>query len=119
MKTEICPTCGCSLLRLHIKKEHSVSHNYNDKEYRFCCQGCLDIFKTDPDKYLQEISNLVVCPVCLSEKPIDLTTKIDLEGTTYHFCRCPHCEEQFKKKPDYFIKRRGGVETENVSNKVC
>ena len=117
--TNICPTCGCSLVRLRLPKESRVSYHHNDKEYGFCCQECLDIFKTDPEKYLQEISNLVVCPVCLKEKPIEWTSTLEHEGETYHFCRCPHCEQQFKKKPDYFIKRLEGVETENVSNKVC
>ena len=110
-QTNICPTCGCSLARLRIKKEYSVSYSYNDTEYWFCCQGCLDIFKTDPEKYLKEISNLVVCPVCLKEKPQEWTTTLEHKGTTYHFCRCPHCMDQFKKKPEYFINRlEEGVE---------
>ncbi len=113
MKTEICPTCGCSLVRLRIKKEYSVPYSHNDKEYQFCCQGCLDIFKTDPEKYLQEISNLVVCPVCLKEKPIEWTSKLEHQGTTFHFCRCPHCEQQFKKKPEHFIKRLEGITNGN------
>ena len=119
MKTYICPPCGCSLVRLGIKKENSTSYTHNNSEYLFCCTGCLDIFKEDPEKYLQEISNLVVCPVCLREKSIELTSKINHEGTTYHFCRCPHCEDQFKKKPNYYIRRLAGEETENVSNKMC
>lgn len=119
MQTDICPLCGCSLVRLRISKEKSVIYTYNGKEYRFCCNGCLDIFKTDPEKYLEEIRNLVICPVCLKEKPMQWTTKIDHEGMNIYFCRCPHCEDQFKKKPDYYIKRLAGVETENVSNKMC
>jgi len=106
----ICPTCGCSLVRLRMPKENHVSYHHNDKEYAFCCNGCLNIFKTDPEKYLKEIDNLVVCPVCLKEKPIQLTSKLEHEGKTFHFCRCPHCEQQFKKKPEYFIKRLHGVE---------
>jgi len=109
MKTNICPTCGCSLVRLRLPKESIVSYHHNDKEYGFCCQGCLDIFKTDPEKYLQEISNLVVCPVCLKEKPIEWAGTLEHEGETYYSCRCPHCEKSFKKKPDYFIKRLEGI----------
>ena len=63
MKTPLCPPCGCSLVRLGITKEKAVFYNHNEKEYQFCCNGCLELFKTDPEKYLQEISNLVVCPV--------------------------------------------------------
>ncbi len=105
MESLICPTCGCSLVRLGISKERSVSYSHNNKEYQFCCNGCLELFKTDPEKYLREISNLVVCPVCLKEKPIEWTTNLDHEGTTFYFCRCPHCMNEFKKKPEHFIKR--------------
>ncbi|PBO86010.1 MAG: hypothetical protein COA77_00265 [Thaumarchaeota archaeon] len=119
MNTPICPTCGCSLVRLGIKKENSIDYIQDNSEYRFCCDGCLDIFKMDPGKYLKEISNLAVCPVCLREKPIELTTKIEHEGIAYHFCRCPYCEDQFTKKPVYYIKRLAGEEIENVSNKMC
>jgi len=119
MKIDICPPCGCSLVRLGIKKGNSTSYTHNNTEYQFCCEGCLDLFKTNPEKYLQEINDLVVCPVCLREKSIELTTKIEHEGIDYHFCRCPHCEDQFKKKPDHYIKRLAGEDAENVSNKMC
>jgi YHS domain-containing protein len=94
---------------LGITKEKSVFYSHNDKEYQFCCNGCLELFKTDPEKYLQEISNLVVCPVCLKEKPKQWTTKLDREGMAFYFCRCPHCVDEFKKKPEHFIKRLAGV----------
>jgi len=29
MKTLICPTCGCSLVRLGVKKEQAIPHTYN------------------------------------------------------------------------------------------
>ncbi|MCZ6547454.1 MAG: hypothetical protein ACE1ZE_05210 [Candidatus Binatia bacterium] len=109
MKTPLCPPCGCSLVRLGITKEKAVFYSHKDREYQFCCNGCLELFKTDPGKYLEEISNLVVCPVCLKEKPREWTTKLDHEGMTFYFCRCPHCEDEFKKKPEHYIKRLAGV----------
>jgi len=51
MKTLICPTCGCSLVRLGISKEKAFPHSYNSEEYRFCCQACVDLFTIDPQKY--------------------------------------------------------------------
>ncbi len=80
MKTLICPTCGCSLVRLGISKDKATPYTYNDEEYYFCCQGCADIFVTDPDKYLQELSELIVCPVCLAEKPKDVAVKLEIAG---------------------------------------
>ncbi len=44
MKTLVCPTCGCSLVRLGISKEKSVTSHSNGKEYHFCCQGCADLY---------------------------------------------------------------------------
>ncbi len=42
MKTLVCPTCGCSLVRLGISKDEAVAHSYESKEYFFCCDGCLE-----------------------------------------------------------------------------
>jgi len=67
MKTLICPTCGCSLVRLGISRENSVAYNHDDEEHYFCCQGCIDVFITDPRKYLQETEDLIVCPTCLAD----------------------------------------------------
>ena len=77
METPICSTCGCSLVRLHISKNQSVMYHYNSKDYRFCCRGCADIFVKNPEKYLQEIHNIVVCTTCLAEKPRQLTLKLN------------------------------------------
>ncbi len=54
MNTIICSTCGCSLVRLGVTKDQSLAYQYEDEEYRFCCQGCLDLFVTNPAKYLAE-----------------------------------------------------------------
>jgi len=110
MKTLICPTCGCSLVRLGISKDKATPYTYNDEEYYFCCQGCADIFVTDPGTYLQELSELIVCPVCLAEKPKDVAVRLEIAGQEVHFCRCTHCQEVFRKAPDYYIKRLEGSE---------
>ena len=57
MKTPICPTCSCSLVRLKISKDKAATGRYEGEDYHFCCQGCVDVFVTDPQKYLQEISD--------------------------------------------------------------
>ncbi len=108
METLICPTCGCSLVRLEISRDKAVAHTYSDEEYLFCCQGCVDIFVTDPKKYLDEISDLIVCPTCLREKPMLFAAKIEFEGKDVYYCRRPHCVDEFKKRPEYFMKRLAG-----------
>ena len=109
MKTLICPTCGCSLVRLGVSKENSVAHRHNGEEYRFCCQGCVGLFITDPEKYLGETMDLIVCPTCLAEKPLKLAVVLKIGQHEINFCRCPYCRELFERSPEFYIKRLEGV----------
>ena len=109
MKTHICPTCGCSLVRLGVSSEMAVAHSHMGKEYRFCCQACVDLFVEDPEKRLAETNDLIVCPTCLAEKPPDQAVKLNIAGQEVHFCRCPYCREVFEKNPDYYIQRLEGT----------
>ena len=103
--TPICPTCSCSLIRLGISSDRWTKLIYEDKEYFFCCQACVDLFNQKPSRYLKEIENLVVCPTCLAEKTLQQTVRMEIAEWEVFFCRCPHCPEMFKKKPDYYVKR--------------
>ena len=109
MKTLICRTCGCSLVRLGIARENSATYRHADEEFSVCCQGCADLFVTDPDKYLNETSDLIVCPTCLAEKPMKWTITLNIEGRDTHFCRCPYCADVFRKNPYFYIKRLAGA----------
>ena len=119
MKTLICPTCGCSLVRLGISKENAVAYRYNSAEYHFCCQGCVDVFITDPQKYLQKSNDMIVCPSCLAEKPLERAVKSTVAGQEVHFCGCPYCEEVFQKDPDFYIKRLEGTIPNEGQSKEC
>ncbi len=83
----------------------ALSCYYQGKRYWFCCTGCLQLFENDPEALLQETAGLVVCPVCLAEKPVAATVQHECNGAMYHFCRCPHCLVVFKRDPDTFINR--------------
>lgn len=109
MNTLICPTCGCSLVRLGITKDQAAVHRHNGKDYYFCCQGCVDLFRGDPQKHLQETQDLIVCPTCLAEKPLNSAVKMKISGQDIHFCRCPYCTEVFQKNPDFYTKRLAGI----------
>ena len=109
MKTLICPTCGCSLVRLGISKENAVAHSHGGQEYRFCCQGCVDLFITDPEKCLQETGELIVCPTCLAEKPEASAVTMKIGQHEVQFCRCPHCAQLFEKNPDFYVQRLDGL----------
>ena len=115
MQTLICPTCGCSLVRLGISKDQATAYRYDNKELYFCCQGCVDVFINDPQKYLQETKDMIVCPTCLAEKIPQSAVKLNIDGQDVHFCRCPHCADVFKENPDFYIKRlEGTVPNEGV-----
>lgn len=105
MKTPVCPACGCSLVRLGISKDNAIPFQYKQGTYLFCCEGCLDSFAADPEKYLSETKDVVVCPTCLGEKPLHLTVKIEFAGQQLFFCRCPHCLDEFTKNPEHFMRR--------------
>jgi YHS domain-containing protein len=104
-ETPICPACGCSLVRLGISQEKAVSYDYREKQYWFCCEGCLELFKSQPEQLLNETSDLVVCPVCLAEKPNKATVERIVNKTVFNFCRCPYCLDVFEQDQDYYIKR--------------
>lgn len=108
MRTPICPACGCSLVRLGLNDEDAARYRYAGVEHRFCCQGCVDVFTMDPERYLEEIRDLIVCPSCLAEKPLASTVSFEHEGRVIHFCRCPHCLETFKKNPQRLLRRLTG-----------
>ena len=115
METPICPTCGCSLVRLGISKELATTHHHEGEEHLFCCQGCADLFVDDPERYLREVDGWIVCPTCLAEKPRELAVRLDIAGMELHFCRCPSCPAAFEKDPDFYIQRlHGTVPNEGV-----
>ena len=109
MKTLICPTCGCSLVRLGVRNDQATVYRTNGDDYNFCCQGCVDVFITDPRKYLKETKDMIVCPTCLAEKPPEQAVKVKIAGQDVHFCRCQHCQDAFRKDPNFYIRRLEGT----------
>lgn len=63
------------------------------------------MFGADPDRYLAQIRDLVVCPGCLAEKPAAMTVAIEHAGRTVNFCGCPHCEQAFERDADVLLER--------------
>ena len=115
MMTLICPTCGCSLVRLGISEKDSVAHQHGGKEYRFCCQACVDVFTTSPEERLEETKDLIVCPTCLAEKPRNWAVEMKIGDQEVYFCRCPYCPEVFRKNPDFYGERlEGRIPNEGV-----
>ena len=120
MTAYLCPTCGCSLVRLGISENDASTYNYQNNNYYFCCDGCVNIFTENPGKYIEEIENVIVCPVCLAENPIEQSVKLNHEGEDVYFCRCTHCMEEFPKKPDYYLDRlEGKIDHQGMFGNSC
>ncbi len=105
MPSAICPYCGCSLARLGISLKDATRWAYGREELAFCCQGCLDGFKEDPERYLAEIQDWIVCPGCLAEEPRALAVSIEHDAQRVYFCRCPCCVDDFLKRPNELLER--------------
>ncbi len=109
METLICRTCGCSLVRLGITADAVTMHEHGGEQHPFCCPACVEVFRTDPGRYLDETSDLIVCPTCLAEKPIARARAVNVEGRDIHFCRCPRCLELFQANPHFYLERLDGA----------
>jgi hypothetical protein len=104
-QTPICPACGCSLARLRVPRDTAATRLHQGREHLLCCEGCAGVFDEDPDRFLAEIRDIVVCPSCLAEKDISRTVELEHEGGVVRLCRCPGCAEAFKKDPDRLLQR--------------
>jgi YHS domain-containing protein len=105
IKSVLCPTCGCSLVRLNISREQAARVTYGGADHYFCCNGCAERFSSDPGRYLAQVRDLVVFPACLAEKPAGVTVILEHSGKTLNFCGCPHCEASFAREPDRLLAR--------------
>jgi YHS domain-containing protein len=50
VENELCPVSGEK-----IDEKTKVTYEYKGHIYSFCCQGCVDEFKKDPEKYIDKI----------------------------------------------------------------
>ena len=105
VRSVLCPTCGCSLVRLESAAKKAIHAAHERDLYFFCCEGCADRFRTDPERYLARIQDIVVCPSCLGEKPLSMTIAVEHEGRTVHFCECPYCIENFERDVEGLLAR--------------
>lgn len=109
INTPVCPGCLSSLVRLGMHKATGVAHNYRGREYYFCSRGCVDVFESNPERSLQELKDLIVCPVCLGERYSRSAQLAAVERSIYYTCRAPRCQEYFQEAPDFYLKRLAGT----------
>ncbi|MFO7890047.1 MAG: YHS domain-containing protein [bacterium] len=97
---------NCPVMGNKINKE--IYTDYQGKRVYFCCSGCVETFKKDPEKYMKKMKDAgvklesVPCPV--SGKPSNPEDFTEYKGEKVYFC-CEGCKEKFEKNPDKYIKQ--------------
>ena len=100
---------NCPVMGGKINKE--MYADYQGKRVYFCCSGCVEAFKKDPEKYMEKMEKQGVvlenapieqktCPV--SGKPINREVFADYQGKRIYF-KCPDCREKFIKSPEKYL----------------
>jgi P-type Cu+ transporter len=117
------PVCGMNVDPANA----AASVEYDRKLYHFCCKGCAEKFKADPQKYLApsykpggmsqqpqmvtiggighatSAPKLQRDPVCgMNVDPAKAAAAAVHQGTTYYFC-CKGCAEKFKGDPGKYL----------------
>ena len=60
---------------------------------------------SDPERYLAQIRDVIVCPGCLAEKPAAVMVPVEYQGTVVYFCGCPGCSAAFERDPERLLAR--------------
>src|SRR5208337_4090767 len=114
------PVCG-----MNVSPATSRHHTAHDgKTYHFCCAGCVEKFRADPQKYLQAKPSLALVtlgmpataaphaaakakdPVCGMEvDPATARFKTSHAGKSYYFC-CARCLEKFQASPAQYLSAK-------------
>jgi YHS domain-containing protein len=97
----LCPVMGTDPINL------SVRVATDDGPVFFCCKGCIDKYKANPEKYAEKVKAQrkalaslakvqVTCPV--TKKPVNKKVFVEHEGQKVYFC-CKGCVGKFEKDP--------------------
>ena len=116
----LCPVMGGEI----DKKAYT---DYQGKRVYFCCPGCMDKFKADPQTYILKMEKECIvlenapkaqthCPVMGGET--DRNVYLDHGEKRVYFC-CAGCLDKFKADPDSYIKKleEQGIELEKSPDK--
>jgi YHS domain-containing protein len=117
----------CTVSGKEMKKsEAKGSLDYKGETYYFCCDNCIESFKENPEKYINQEGqegqehahqhgeeqmhehgeNTAVDPVCgMKIKKSEAKATYEYNGKTYYFCM-EGCKEKFEKDPEKYTKKK-------------
>jgi Cu+-exporting ATPase len=79
-------------------------HEHRGTTYYFCGKGCLERFRSDPEKYLAPKEESHLDPVCgMTVRPAKAAGHHEHQGTTYYFCG-KGCLERFREAPGKYLE---------------
>lgn len=101
----------------------AVLFNYEGREIRFCCKGCVEPFKKEAAKYIAELDAAIIeqqkgsypfdkCPI--SEEPLDSMGGPEwiVVGNTLIGLCCGGCEADVRSEPQKYIDWINGLAIE-------
>jgi YHS domain-containing protein len=105
------------------KSEAKITYEYKGETYYFCCDNCIESFKKNPEKYINQEGHegqehahqhgekqmhehgedTAVDPACGMEiKKSEAKATYEYNGKTYYFCM-EECKEKFVKEPAKYV----------------
>lgn len=95
-ETITCPVTGEEVL----KSEAVGPYAYQGVNYYFCCNGCLEKFKKDPETYLNKTKD-IICGMDVDKRT---AIKVSYEGKDFYFCSAG-CKAAFEKDPKSYAMK--------------
>jgi YHS domain-containing protein len=105
-----CPVTGETVL----KSDAAGPFTYNEKEYYFCCNSCLEKFKKDPDAYLNKAKDMM-CGMDVDKRT---ALKSSFEGKDYYFCN-EKCKDAFEKDPKAHVMKAMKTSKVHAHDEKC
>jgi P-type Cu+ transporter len=112
IETAIDPICGMTVL----PDPAAGQYDYKGNTYYFCCEGCLNKFKADPDAVLNKTvkepsEEKFIDPICgMTVSPDTAAGEYTYKGTTYYFCSIG-CLERFRADPATYLRAKQHIDS--------
>jgi len=109
-ETITCPVSGEKV----IKSNAAGPYQYNGNEYYFCCNGCMEKFKQDPETYLNKTKD-ISCGMTVDKRTAQ---KVSYEGKDFYFCS-EKCKEAFENDPKAHVMKVMKTSKVHVHDENC
>lgn len=89
-----------------------IYSDFQGQRIFFCCQGCVETFNKDPEKYVKKMKENGIQPLKLkkqqhcpvSGEAINDESYVDVKGKRVYVC-CDGCRAKVKDNPEKYFKK--------------